>query len=65
MKRVVYLSIFLAFVAAACAPQPISTEGPDPVLGAEFTLENALGGQTSLADFAGEPVLLYFHMAVG
>jgi len=30
-----------------------------------FTLDNALGGQTSLADYSGEPVLLYFHMAVG
>ena len=30
-----------------------------------FTLDNALGGQISLADYSGEPVLLYFHMAVG
>lgn len=65
MKRVVYVIIFLALLAAACAPQSTSTEGLDPVLGAEFTLENALGGQTSLSDFKGQPVLLYFHMAVG
>lgn len=30
-----------------------------------FELPAAQGGAVSLADFAGEPVLLYFHMAEG
>ena len=41
------------------APEIVGLQAPD------FTLDNALGGQTSLADYSGEPVLLYFHMAVG
>jgi cytochrome oxidase Cu insertion factor (SCO1/SenC/PrrC family) len=31
----------------------------------DFTLPNALGGEVSLNDYAGEPVFLFFHMAVG
>jgi hypothetical protein len=30
-----------------------------------FELPDSAGGTVSLADFAGEPVLLYFHMAEG
>jgi cytochrome oxidase Cu insertion factor (SCO1/SenC/PrrC family) len=30
-----------------------------------FTLPNALGGEVSLSDYDGEPVFLFFHMAVG
>jgi len=31
-----------------------------------FTVPNALGGEVSLADYQGkQPVLLYFHMALG
>lgn len=30
-----------------------------------FTLPAADGGTVSLADYAGRPVLLYFHMAMG
>lgn len=30
-----------------------------------FTLPDAAGGDVSLSDYAGRPVLLYFHMAVG
>lgn len=41
------------------AAEIVGTQAPG------FTLDNALGGQTSLADYSGEPVLLYFHMAVG
>ena len=65
MNRRLYLGIVLALLIAACSPQGaapsefVGTGGPD------FTLEDALGGQTSLSDFEGQPVLLYFHMAVG
>lgn len=31
----------------------------------DFTLPAASGATVSLADYAGEPVLLYFHMADG
>jgi cytochrome oxidase Cu insertion factor (SCO1/SenC/PrrC family) len=44
------------------ASAPASTEvRPAP----DFTLPNALGGEVSLNDYAGEPVFLFFHMAVG
>ena len=45
--------------ADEAAPEIVGSQAPG------FTLDNALGGQTSLADYSGEPVLLYFHMAVG
>lgn len=59
------LLALLVFVLTACASQPavdnpmVGTQAPD------FTLENALGGQVSLSDYQGTPVLLFFHMAVG
>jgi cytochrome oxidase Cu insertion factor (SCO1/SenC/PrrC family) len=30
-----------------------------------FDLPSAQGGRAALSDYAGRPVLLYFHMAVG
>jgi cytochrome oxidase Cu insertion factor (SCO1/SenC/PrrC family) len=59
------LLALLTFILAACASQPavdnpmVGTKAPD------FTLENTLGGQVSLSDYQGTPVLLFFHMAVG
>ena len=40
-------------------PVEVGAEAPD------FTLPNATGGEVSLSDYEGQPVLLYFHMAVG
>lgn len=31
----------------------------------DFTLATADGAMVSLSDYVGQPVLLYFHMAVG
>lgn len=59
------LFVFAAVVVSACSPSApkalaVGSEAPD------FTLQNALGGTVSLHDYAGsQPVLLFFHMAVG
>ena len=59
------LLVMLAVFIAGCTSQqaPVSSlvgsNAPD------FILDNALGGQTSLSDYDGTPVLLFFHMAVG
>lgn len=39
----------------------LSTGDPAP----DFTLPAATGEEVSLSDYAGQPVLLYFHMALG
>ena len=31
----------------------------------DFSMDNAIGGTVDLADYAGDPVLLFFHMADG
>ncbi len=67
MKHLLRLLMLLslAIVAAACSGSDdsggieVGAEAPD------FTLPNATGGEVSLDDFEGQPVLLYFHMAVG
>jgi len=66
-KKIVSLILIslLVVVLAACSSQP---EVESPMVGAtapDFTLDNALGGQVSLSDYSGKPVLLFFHMAVG
>ena len=55
----------LVVILAACSTQE-SADNPQMGTSApDFTLENALGGQVSLSDYQGTPVLLFFHMAVG
>ena len=50
----------------ATRPSRINREGLKAGTRApDFTLPNALGGEVSLSDYAGEPVFLFFHMAVG
>ena len=66
-KKTVSLILISLFVVvlAACSSQP---EVESPLVGTtapDFTLDNALGGQVSLSDYYGKPVLLFFHMAVG
>ena len=65
MKKLLLVNLILVVLISACAPQQSS---PAPLVGSagpDFTLDDALGGQTSLSDYDGKPVLLYFHMAVG
>jgi peroxiredoxin len=55
----------LVLMLAACSTQ---SEAASSLVGStapDFTLPNTDGGQTSLSDYQGTPVLLYFHMAVG
>jgi len=67
MRKMIVLALAAALLTlTACGtsadevtPEIVGSQAPG------FTLDNALGGQTSLSDYAGEPVLLYFHMAVG
>lgn len=62
-----YLSLLLTLplllILSACAnnTQIIEMGADAPA----FTLTDAAGGEVSLSDFSGQPVLLYFHMAVG
>ncbi len=57
--------LLVVFVLSACSSGAsdaleVGDTAPD------FSLQNALGGTVSLQDYASsQPVLLYFHMAVG
>ena len=60
------LLVLLAFVLAACSSsQQAPADSFVKTTAPGFTLDDALGGQTSLSDYSGTPVLLFFHMAVG
>lgn len=59
------LFVLLALILAACSsPQAPASSSPK-VAAPDFILDDALGGQASLSDYSGTPVLLFFHMAVG
>jgi cytochrome oxidase Cu insertion factor (SCO1/SenC/PrrC family) len=64
-KLLVVWIVLLVFVLAACAPEQSQAGSMVGVTAPDFTLDNALGGQTSLSDYQGQSVLLFFHMAVG
>ena len=56
--------IFMGLVLSACGSSRSEIAVGDPA--PSFTLQSASGEQVSLADYQGEqPVLLFFHMAVG
>lgn len=58
-----FLTLPLVILLAACGStdQVIEVGATAP----GFTLPDAAGGDASLSDYSGQPVLLYFHMAVG
>ena len=53
--------LMLTACGANAEPEGITVGADAP----DFTLPKASGGEVSLSDYEGEPVLLYFHMAVG
>ncbi len=58
------LMSLLALILAACG----GTAGTTIEAGSaapDFSLPDAVGGEFTLSDYSGRPVLLYFHMAVG
>jgi hypothetical protein len=58
-----FLVVITAFLAA-CSTSPPAVEVGSPA--PEFNLPTADGGSVALKEFVGQqPVLLYFHMAVG
>lgn len=62
--RRIKLLIVLASLIAACGGNSPDVSVGDPAPG--FTLPTATGDEVSLADYTGkQPVLLFFHMAVG
>ena len=65
MKRTLFIVSLILVLLAGCGgtDSTPAREGVHP--SPDFTLPNALGGEVSLSDYAGQPVFLFFHMAVG
>jgi cytochrome oxidase Cu insertion factor (SCO1/SenC/PrrC family) len=63
--RLFALFFLAASLLASCSAQKTPENPMVGTTASDFTLDNALGGRTSLSDYQGKPVLLYFHMAVG
>ncbi len=63
MRRMPLLPMLaaLALLITGCGGQEIAVGKPAP----DFTLADATGQQVSLSDYQGQPVLLFFHMAMG
>ncbi len=59
---VVVLFVSLALLLSACGSTSGLQVGDDAP---DFSLQTAQGDQISKADYADQPVLLYFHMAMG
>ena len=63
-KWLVLLIVLLMLPLAACGgsePEGMQTGAAAP----DFSLPDVTGQTVSLSDYAGTPVLLFFHMAVG
>lgn len=61
-RRLAAGGLLLAGTLAGCAG---ASGGRPGERAPAFSLPSVGGGEVSLADFAGKPVLLYFHMALG
>ncbi|MBT3314338.1 MAG: redoxin domain-containing protein [Anaerolineae bacterium] len=59
------LLVILALILSACTPSSPPESALVGSVAPDFELDNALGGKTSLSEYSGTPVLLFFHMAVG
>jgi len=66
-KYTLPISLFfvLVLILTACTSQPSPQDSLVGSTAPDFKLDNTLGGQTSLSEYGGTPVLLFFHMAVG
>ena len=64
-NSLITLVITVLIILTGCSPQASPTTLEIGSAAPDFTLDDALGGQTSLADYRGTPVLLFFDMAVG
>ena len=65
MKINFFLILGIAcMLLAACQGRSSVSSRDEVKLAPEFSLPNSLGGEVALSDFAGQPVLLFFHMAV-
>ena len=66
MKIKLFLALgLISLLLVACGGEVSAPSNSGAYSAPEFTLPNALGGEVSLSDYAGKPVFLFFHMAVG
>jgi cytochrome oxidase Cu insertion factor (SCO1/SenC/PrrC family) len=69
LSRLARLALFvpLALLIQACGGQPAApTPAASAAAAPDFTLPAAnADGSVTLSSYRGQPVLLYFHMAVG
>jgi cytochrome oxidase Cu insertion factor (SCO1/SenC/PrrC family) len=65
MKRTLFIVSLLTFLLVACGAAKSAPSSNNFRPAPDFTLPNALGGEVSLSEYAGKPVFLFFHMAVG
>jgi cytochrome oxidase Cu insertion factor (SCO1/SenC/PrrC family) len=61
ISSLLVLAIFLTACAGESATDEIAVGNPAP----DFALTAADGSTVNLADYQGQPVLLFFHMAGG